>query len=160
MKTEFIKQVNEFMTVFNQPRPETPIIPTPDRTKLRLDLIHEEYKELEEAIKNNNLIEIIDAFCDLQYVLSGAIIEFGLGNKFKRLFNEVNDSNMTKFCKTREEADLTIEKYKKEGIDTYSKLVVLEDNKYFIIYRSTDNKVLKSINYVKPNFNNILNEDI
>lgn len=160
MQTEFIKQVNEFMTVFNQPRPETPAIPSDDRVQLRLSLINEEFKELQEAVKNNDLISVCDAFCDLQYVLSGAIIEFGLASKMKRLFNEVHDSNMTKFCKTREEADLTIENYKKQGIDTYSKLVILDENKYFIIYRSSDDKVLKSINYLEPNFINILNEDI
>ena len=30
-----------------------------------------------------------DALCDIQYVLSGAVLEFGLGERFKDLFEEV-----------------------------------------------------------------------
>jgi predicted HAD superfamily Cof-like phosphohydrolase len=41
-------------------------------------------------------VEIADALCDLQYVLSGAILEFGFGGKFKSLFEEVHRSNMSK----------------------------------------------------------------
>ena len=50
------------------------------------------------AIKDNNLTEVADAPCDLQYVLAGAILEFGMGAKFRALFSEVHCSNMSKAC--------------------------------------------------------------
>ena len=73
-----------------------------ERSNLRLNLLKEELKELEEAIEAGDLVEIADAFCDLQYVLSGAILEYGLGSKFKELFDEVQRSNMSKTCSSRE----------------------------------------------------------
>jgi hypothetical protein len=33
-------------------------------------LISEELKELAEAIQNNDIVEVADALCDIQYVLS------------------------------------------------------------------------------------------
>jgi hypothetical protein len=34
--------------------------------------------ELKLAIENDDLVEILDAFCDLSYVLHGAVLEFGM----------------------------------------------------------------------------------
>src|SRR5690606_14773279 len=100
--------------------------------------------ELVAAIEDNDLIEIADAFCDLQYVLSGAILEFGMGEKFKALFEEVHRSNMSKTCISVEEAEETILHYKtrKEEEGYYEK----RGDKY-IVYRKADRKVLKSVNY-------------
>jgi len=46
--------------------------------KLRFSLINEEIKELEEAVDNKNAIEIIDALCDILYVVAGAKVYFNL----------------------------------------------------------------------------------
>jgi len=46
--------------------------------KLRFSLINEEVKELEQAIKEKNAIEIIDALCDILYVVAGAKVYFNL----------------------------------------------------------------------------------
>ena len=43
------------------------------------NILQEELNELKQAIDDNDLVEIADALCDIQYVLSGAILEFGLG---------------------------------------------------------------------------------
>lgn len=40
----------------------------------------EELNELKEAIAQNDLVEVADALADLQYVLSGAVHEFGMGS--------------------------------------------------------------------------------
>ena len=53
-------------------------------------------KQLKQTIEDQDIVEIADALCDLQYVLSGAVLEFGLGEKFVDLFNEVQRSNMSK----------------------------------------------------------------
>ncbi len=50
----------------------------------------------------------------MQYVLSGAVLEFGLGNKFVELFNEVQRSNMSKACDNEEQAKETVEFTKKK----------------------------------------------
>lgn len=45
---------------------------------LRFNLINEEVKELEQAIKEKNPIEIVDALCDILYVVAGAKVYFNL----------------------------------------------------------------------------------
>lgn len=139
-----LTQVAEFHQTFKHPIVANPAIPSASRSQLRIDLLAEELKELEEAVKNNDLVEVADALCDLQYVLAGAVLEFGLGDKFKALFDEVHRSNMSKACKTVEEAEQTIAHYKaKDGVEAYYK----EIEGLFLVYRKGDDKTLKSINY-------------
>src|SRR6478609_7039895 len=139
-----LNNVAEFHRTFKHPIEPNPIIPSEHRSSLRVSLIAEELKELEEAIKNKDIVEVADALCDLQYVLSGAILEFGLGEKFKALFEEVQRSNLSKACLTKEEADITIAYYKaKDNTDAYA----IESDGKFLVYRKSDNKTLKSINY-------------
>lgn len=151
-----LNQVAEFHHTFKHPVVKSPAIPSKERCELRISLLAEELKELEQAVKDNDLVEVADALCDLQYVLAGAILEFGLGEKFKALFDEVHRSNMSKACKTAEEAELTREHYRKTaGTDSYHQ----EADGLFMVYRSSDNKTLKSINYSKANLKPLIFEE-
>lgn len=145
-------QVAEFHKTFQHPILKSPKIPSEDRCKLRVELIAEELKELEEAIKDNDIVEVADALCDIQYVLSGAILEFGLGEKFKELFDEVQRSNMSKACNSEEEAKETLEAYKNKGEQGYYKKI---DGKW-LVFREGDHKTLKSINYSPADIKSIL----
>ena len=148
-----LKQVSEFHKTFKAPILDKPTIPSKDRCDLRVELLKEELNELKQAIEDNDIIEIADALCDLQYVLSGAVLEFGLGDNFFELFNEVQRSNMSKACDTMKDAIDTLSYYKeKDGTEGYYK----EINGKWIVYRNDDDKVLKSINYSPVNFKNIL----
>src|SRR3954468_3041317 len=132
-----LNQVAEFHTTFQHPILPVPGIPAENRCKLRVALIAEELKELEVAILEKDIVEVADALCDIQYVLAGAILEFGLGEKFKTLFDEVHRSNMSKACKTIEEAEQTIAHYQaKDGSESYHK----EEDGLFLVYRTNDNK--------------------
>src|SRR5215203_4820223 len=112
--------VAEFHRTFQHPIPGTPAIPAENRCKLRVALLDEELKELEVAILEKDIVAVADALCDLQYVLSGAILEFGLGEKFAALFEEVQRSNMSKACSSEAEAQQTVEHYrKKDGTECY-----------------------------------------
>ncbi|WP_293307454.1 nucleoside triphosphate pyrophosphohydrolase family protein [Pedobacter sp. UBA5917] len=143
-ETNSLNQVAEFHTTFKHPILENPVIPSKQRANLRISLLAEELKELQEAVENNDLVEVADALCDLQYVLAGAIHEFGLGAKFKTLFDEVHRSNMSKACKTVEEAEKTIQFYlDKDQTESYYK----EIDGLFLVFRKSDDKTLKSINY-------------
>jgi predicted HAD superfamily Cof-like phosphohydrolase len=148
-----LNSVAAFHRTFKHPIQESPIIPSEQRSALRVSLIAEELKELEVAIKNRDIVEVADALCDLQYVLSGAILEFGLGEIFNDLFQEVQRSNMSKACNTLEEAERTIQHYKKtENTEAYCK----ECDGKFLVYRTSDNKTLKSIEYSPANLKSIL----
>lgn len=146
--------VADFHRIFKHPILTNPTIPDENRCRLRLALLTEELKELEVAIINKDITEVADAFCDLQYVLSGAILEFGLGDKFKMLFEEVQRSNMSKACSTESEAIKTVQFYlAKDGTECYYKEV---EGKW-LIYRKNDNKTIKSINYSPADLDKILN---
>ncbi|MBW4891581.1 nucleoside triphosphate pyrophosphohydrolase family protein [Mucilaginibacter sp. HMF5004] len=142
--TNALNKVAEFHSTFKHPIIDAPAIPSPQRCDLRVALLAEELEELQQAIKDNDIVEVADALCDLQYVLAGAILEFGLGEKFADLFNEVHRSNMSKACKTIDEAEATIAHYKaKSDVDCHYK----EIDGLYLVYRTADNKTLKSVNY-------------
>ncbi|MEN7549161.1 nucleoside triphosphate pyrophosphohydrolase family protein [Rapidithrix thailandica] len=148
-----LNQVAEFHKTFKHPIEEQPIIPSPERCELRVSLIAEELKELQEAIRQKDLTEVADALCDIQYVLSGAVLEFGLGEKFKELFDEVQRSNMSKSCQTQEEAEATVQYYKeKKDTDCY----YTQTDGHYLVYRKSDNKTLKSINYSPADLKKVL----
>ena len=148
-----LNQVAEFHKTFKHPILEQPAIPSKARCDLRVALLAEEVKELQDAIADNNLVEIADALCDIQYVLAGAILEFGLGDKFKALFDEVHRSNMSKACNTIEEANQTIAHYlQKDGSEAHFK----EEEDKFLVFRTADNKTLKSINYSPADLKGLL----
>ena len=152
-KLDSLNQVAEFHKTFKHPILDKPEIPSKERSTLRVALLAEELKELEEAIKNDDLVEVADALCDLQYVLSGAVLEFGMGEKFKTLFDEVQRSNMSKACKTEEEAKKTVEHYTNErDTECYYK----ESDGLFLVFRKSDNKTLKSINYSPADLKSLL----
>ena len=145
--------VAEFHKTFQHPILPAPAIPEETRCKLRVALLAEELKELEVAILEKDITGVADALCDLQYVLSGAILEFGLGEKFATLFEEVQRSNMSKACKTKEEAEETMAFYKKkDGTECYYK----EQDGKFLVYRTSDNKTIKSVKYSPVDLDRIL----
>ena len=151
----YIGMVKEFHQTFQAPILPTPQIPSTDRCKLRVSLLQEELNELQEAIDNNDIVEIADALADLQYVLSGAILEFGLGERFNDIFNEVQRSNMSKACDNELIAQATVEHYKqKDGTESSYK----EVNGKYIVYRNEDNKVLKSVEYSPANLPGLIND--
>jgi predicted HAD superfamily Cof-like phosphohydrolase len=145
--------VGQFHKTFKHPILPSPGIPDENRCKLRVALLAEELKELEVAILEKDITGVADALCDLQYVLSGAILEFGLGDKFAALFEEVQRSNMSKACETQAEAEETIRFYKqKDGTECYFK----EQDGKFLVYRTVDNKTIKSVNYSPADLERIL----
>lgn len=147
-----LSAVAEFHKTFQHPILDKPSIPEEKRCELRVSLIAEELQELRDAIKDKDLVEIADALCDIQYVLSGAILEFGMQDKFAELFQEVQRSNMSKACKNLSEAEETQKHYKAQGVDSYVK----EVDGLFLVFRKEDNKTLKSVNYSPADLKSIL----
>jgi predicted HAD superfamily Cof-like phosphohydrolase len=148
-----LTSVAEFHKTFQHPILESPQIPSEARSKLRVSLIQEELDELQDAINDKNIVEVADALCDIQYVLAGAILEFGLQDKFAELFEEVQRSNMSKACKTVEEATETMKYYlEKDGTQSYYR----EVDGLYLVFRKDDDKTLKSIHYSPADLKSIL----
>jgi predicted HAD superfamily Cof-like phosphohydrolase len=150
---ESLQLVAEFHRTFKHPILPQPAIPDEGRCKLRVSLIAEELKELEEAIQQKDIVGVADALSDIQYVLSGAVLEFGLADKFKALFEEVQRSNMSKACDNEVDAQKTVEYYfSKDGTECYYK----QEGDKWLVYRKSDNKTIKSINYSPADLKSIL----
>ena len=128
-KTNALK-VKEFMTVFGQEVKEEPKFPNDNTVNARIDLIHEEFDELKQAIYSDEarnegtLVAIADALTDILYVTYGMAHSFGID--IDECFRTVHVSNMSKLD---------------------------EDGKP--IYRD-DGKVLKGPNYRPPNLKEIM----
>ena len=87
-------KVGTFMKTFGQEVKTKPSFSSDKINKLRIDLIKEELEELQEAIKNNDLLEVADALTDILYVTYGAGHAFGID--LDKCFDEVQNSNMSK----------------------------------------------------------------
>ena len=87
-------KVGTFMKTFGQEVKTKPSFSTDKINKLRIDLIKEELEELQEAMKNNDLLEVADALIDILYVTYGAGHAFGID--LDKCFDEVQNSNMSK----------------------------------------------------------------
>jgi predicted HAD superfamily Cof-like phosphohydrolase len=87
-------KVGTFMKTFGQEVKTKPSFSTDKINKLRIDLIKEELEELQEAMKNNDLLEVADALTDILYVTYGAGHAFGID--LDKCFDEVQNSNMSK----------------------------------------------------------------
>ena len=151
-----LNSVAEFHRTFRHPISPAPAIPSEDRCQLRLSLLKEELKELEDAVNDKNIVGVADALCDIQYVLSGAILEFGLGEKFRQLFDEVQRSNMSKVCLTQKEAEQTVRFYE---LEHKTECYYREVGGKFLVYRASDNKTLKSVNYSPANLEKVLKKE-
>jgi predicted HAD superfamily Cof-like phosphohydrolase len=72
----------------------TPQAPKLATQELRRELVKEEYEELQEAIRANNLAQIADASADLVYVVLGTLVSYGI--ELRPIWNEVQHANMLK----------------------------------------------------------------
>ena len=66
MKTT-LDQVREWHENFNAPVLNEPALPE-GRRELRLSLLEEEIKELREAVEAGDMVEVLDALCDLSLI--------------------------------------------------------------------------------------------
>ena len=80
---------------FRVPVLDEPDLPS-DRVAMRLDILEEEVRELRNAVESGDIVEVLDALCDIQYVLDGNFLEFGLHSLKQAAFSEVHASNMSK----------------------------------------------------------------
>lgn len=88
--------VRGFQSACGQELNEKPTLPSKEAMKLRIELLKEEVKELEDAFKANDLVEVLDAFVDIDYILKGGVNECGLQDSVEEAFLLVHENNMTK----------------------------------------------------------------
>ena len=131
---------------------------TDERMKLRKRLFDEELKEYDDAEKNNDKVEMLDAVCDMYYIYIGTLLEihkgdieavknviyFGEDNKSKFIFEKVFKNEFN---------DIFVKAFEEVHRSNMSKL---ENGK--AIFRE-DGKILKGKNYFRPNLNNFIEKE-
>jgi len=153
----FVSEVEEFNTTMGkdyQNRTEPTI--NKDDADFVINFIQEELDELKEAVENDDIVEILDALLDITYVgLGNGAMVFGLKDKMWEGYQEVQASNLSKVCKTVEEAEETVRvRSEQQGEPCHYE----EVNGTYVVYRSSDKKVMKSINYFRPNLKQFFTE--
>jgi predicted HAD superfamily Cof-like phosphohydrolase len=143
----FIDEVEIFNDTFGKPNNYAPNIPAQKEWQFVYDFVLEELEEYKVACENGDIVEILDALCDITYVsLGNGAMLHGLKEKIPGAYAEVQRSNMSKACKTKEEADETVQSGEKRyGEDCHFE----KSGEVFIVYRTRDRKVVKS-NYYSP----------
>lgn len=122
-----------------------------DLLKLKIGLIQEELNELTEAAEHNDPVEVLDAGGDLLYVLVGLLITYNLDNVIVEAFNRIHDSNMSKFCLSEADAKKSVNNYYHIGVEAYYKKI----DDLYVIFRTSDNKILKGIDYLPVNLQDL-----
>ena len=144
----FVDEVELFNATFGKPNNYTPVIPERKEWEFVYNFILEELEEYKEACEKGDIVEVLDALCDITYVsLGNGVMLHGLKDKFNDAYAEVQASNMSKACKTEEEAVETVKvRSEQQGEDCHYEKV----GDFYIVYRTRDRKVMKSVNYFKP----------
>ena len=144
----FVNEVETFNSTFGKPNNYEPTIPEKKEWEFVYDFVLEELEEYRQACENGDIVEVLDALCDIAYVsLGNGTMLHGLKDKIWPAYQEVQGSNMSKSCSTEKEAMETVTLRSKEQAEPchYEKV---EDR--FVVYRTRDLKVMKSINYFRP----------
>jgi len=151
----FISEVQFFNEVFGKLNNSTPTTNIPEfEKKFIYDFILEELNEYKEAYEADDIVGIADAFGDIMYVLAAGILAYGLKDKFVDIYNEIQASNLSKACTSEQEAKETVKvRSVEKGYECHYEKV--GDN--WIVYRSSDRKAQKSINYFAPDLKQFFN---
>jgi hypothetical protein len=154
----FVDEVETFNATFGKPNNYEPTIPAKVEWQFVYDFILEELEEYREACENGDIVEVLDALCDITYVsLGNGVMLHGLKDKIWGAYQEVQASNMSKACLSEEEAILTVSKRSEEQGEACHYEKIAEGR--YIVYRTRDRKVMKSINYFRPDLTQFFTEE-
>ncbi len=126
---EVIAAVEAFHNAFGIENNHQPIAKIgAEQIALRHRLMQEENEEYLEAAQAGDVVEVADALGDMLYILCGTMLKHGMQHKIEAVFQEIQQSNMSK-------------------LDENGKPIYREDG-----------KVMKSALYFKPNIASILED--
>jgi len=153
----FIDEVEEFNTTFGKPNNYVVNMPEKKEWKFVYDFILEELEEYKEACESGDIIGVLDALCDITYVsLGNGTMLHGLKDKIEPAYAEVQASNMSKSCETQKMAERTVvARSEEKGHPCHWEKV----GDRYVVYRSSDNKVMKSVDYFAPDLTQFFTDE-
>ena len=153
----FVDEVQEFNDTFGKPNNYEPTIGNKKEWMFVYDFIQEELAEYKEACEKGDIVGVLDALCDITYVsLGNGTMLHGLKGKIWEAYQEVQASNMSKSCETESEAKATVaQRSEEKGHPCHYEQV----GDRWVVYRSSDRKVMKSINYFAPDLKQFFTDE-
>ena len=148
-----LNSVANYHNLFRYPILPSPKLPSLERCQFRARLLQRAVTKFQTAAAESNLVGVATGLANLQYTLSGTILEFGIASIFQTLFEEVHRSNMSKACATAEEAEETRQHYLLvKKMDSYTQQV---KPGMWLVCRQDDHRTLDSINYSPADFQHL-----
>ena len=87
----FVNEVEEFNHTFGKPNNYEPTIPEKKEWQFVYDFISEELEEYREACERGDIVEVLDALCDITYVsLGNGVMLHGLKDKIWPAYQELS----------------------------------------------------------------------
>jgi hypothetical protein len=153
----FIDEVEEFNAVMGKPNNYEPTIPERKEWEFVYNFILEELEEYRAACEAGDIVEVLDALCDITYVATGnGTMLHGLKDKIWPAYREVQASNLSKACQTEDEAKATvIQRSSEQGEECHYEKV----GEYYVVYRTRDRKVMKNVNYFRPDLSQFFTQE-
>lgn len=153
---EIVELVKQFYIAFGQQEFLEKEM-TEERMKLRKRLFDEELTEYNVAERENNKVEMLDAVCDMCYILVGTLLEMHKGNVgtvTNVIYFEEDDKSKLIFEKVfkNEFNNIFVKAFEEVHRSNMSKL---QDGK--AIFRA-DGKILKGAGYFRPNLKPFVDE--
>ncbi len=93
---KILQKVAQFQRATGQNVSESPELGSIKDGALRYKLMKEENNEYAAAIRESDLVEVLDAVVDKLYILAGTINHHGLQSIVIEAFERVHENNMTK----------------------------------------------------------------
>ena len=155
---EKVLEFNKAFGVTTHTEPQLDIFEKdPKLVAYRMSLVTEEFQETLDAVNNKDFKETIDGLADSLFVIYGFYTALGLDAN--SVFDIVHKSNMSKLCKTEQEAQHSVELYEKETPQRYDTPAYrkADDNIHWVVYNVSTKKILKSYKYTPANFDKLLN---
>jgi len=154
LTTTLFEQVSQFNKEFGVMQLDKPSLANETFITSRMALIREEMSELEEAVKNKDLVETIDALTDILYVVLG--MGYSLNVNLDKAFKIVHESNMSKICLTENIAKETLEWYKNNEPRYTAPNYRINACGNYVVYDEPTKKILKSIHYKPANLRDLV----
>jgi predicted HAD superfamily Cof-like phosphohydrolase len=139
-----------------------------------MDMKRINFQEITNAVADKNegnpmnKVEVLDGFCDLQYVLSGSIDKLGIVQEFDEAFNAVHENNMGKMYDSYTEVMRRAKEYrdKNKELDFQHDIQIIpvgegelkmgQECKYIL---KVDGKIIKPKNHKKVNLAKFIKEN-
>jgi len=102
---------------------------------------------LQDGIKENSLRDVFVALGDLAKYVFDFVEHYDFIDQFDEIFDETHKSNMSKACRSHDEAIETLEHWETNEEKGKPLCEIIQYSDFYLVKRLSDGKLMKSINY-------------